>query len=300
MFKSQQPSKPSHPGLRLKSPARYDRLVWLWTLGRSRRFRELMLRPAGLQPGEDVLDVSCGTGSLALLAREQVGSAGRVRGIDASEEMIGYARKKARRAGLDVEFEVAPAQKLPFEDASFDVVLNTLALHHLPRASRYEALGEIRRVLKPGGRALIEDFATSRKRTHGFGILKHRHGSVPPEEIATAMRAAGFEIADTGAVGTKNLHFVLGRAPGGIKAEIERPPLATAIPKSRHPVVPLGAAAFVLLILAHTAIAASIGRAAMHHLTNFDWRSIGAIAAAAFIIMIASHLFLAKMVWRRR
>src|SRR5437870_5630508 len=183
-----QQAKPQHPGLRLRTPMRYDLLVWLFTFGHPRRFRELMLRPARLRQGESVLDVSCGTGSLALLAKEQVGAEGRVHGIDASEEMIAYAGKKASRAGLDVAFDVAPAQQLPFGDASFDVVLNTLALHHLPKPSRYEAFGEMRRVLKPDGRALVVDFAEGKKRANGLlGRFKPRHGSVPPDEIAEAM-----------------------------------------------------------------------------------------------------------------
>src|SRR5688572_3378865 len=75
-------------GLVLHSAARYDLLVWLITRGRERAFREKVLRLARLKPGESVLDVGCGTGTLAIAARPLVGPAGAVYGIDASPEMI--------------------------------------------------------------------------------------------------------------------------------------------------------------------------------------------------------------------
>lgn len=294
----------SHPGLRLKSPSRYDWLVWLFTFGRPLHFRELMLRPAQLGSGEAVLDVSCGTGALALLAKEQVGPEGRVHGIDASEEMISYARKKAARTELAVAFDVAPAQQLPFDDASFDVVLNTLALHHLPKPSRYEALREIGRVLKPGGRAVIVDFGESNKPIHGlFGLLRHRHGSVPPDEISTAMRSAGFEISDAAPVGMKSLHFVVGRIPGAAEASIERPripPQAIQRTRSRPSFFPFVTFALVLVVLAHAAIAASVAEKIMHTIRSVEWNVEEWVASILIITLAAGHLVLAKTAWRKR
>lgn len=302
-YSSKVSAKPLHPGLRLKSPFRYDWLVWLLTFGRPRRFRELMLRPAQLRSGETVLDVSCGTGALALLAKEQVGPEGRVYGIDASEEMITYARDKARRNGLAVAFEVAPAQQLPFDNASFDVVLNTLALHHLPKPSRYQALGEMRRVLKPGGRAVIEDFAEGNRRIHGLpGMLKHRHGSVPPDEITSAMRVAGFEIAKTGPVGAKSLHFVVGQVPGASETTMEpqmRQEEPTPVVRSHRRLLPLAAIAILIIVLVHLSAAASFGLAMKHGLSGIGWKTVGGIAAVLLILKVASHLILAKVAWRR-
>src|SRR5262245_28829105 len=96
----------NHPvsGLVLHHAALYDLLVWLRTFGRERRFRDTMLSFAQLTPGEAVLDVGCGTGSLAIAAKQQVGPLGFVRGVDASAEMIARANMKARRAGVDLEF----------------------------------------------------------------------------------------------------------------------------------------------------------------------------------------------------
>src|SRR5512138_146050 len=96
--------------------ARYDLLVWLLTLGRERAFRENLLRLGRIENGESVLDVGCGTGTLAIAAKRRVGSAGRVCGIDASPEMIARARKKADKAGLEIAFDTGVAEALPFHD----------------------------------------------------------------------------------------------------------------------------------------------------------------------------------------
>jgi len=80
--------------------------------------------------------VACGTGTLAITAKRRVGPNGRVFGIDASPEMIKRARKKARKAGVDVVLENAVVEKLPFPDATFDSVLSTVMLHHLPDEAR--------------------------------------------------------------------------------------------------------------------------------------------------------------------
>jgi len=115
--------KPSNTGVVLHSAAAYDLLLWLLTFGRERAFREAMLRFAHIKMGESVLDVGCGTGSLAIAAKRQVGTNGDVYGVDASEEMIARAKKKARKAGVEVAFKKGFAQSLPFADAQFDVVL---------------------------------------------------------------------------------------------------------------------------------------------------------------------------------
>lgn len=188
---------------------RYDLLVWLLTLGRERRFRERLLEPAHLRSGESVLDVGCGTGTLALAARRAVGR-GEVQGVDPSAAMVERARHKAAKAGVDVRFEVAFVQALPFEDGRFDVVLSTLMLHHVPADERPAAIAEMRRVLKPGGRLLIVDL---RGGAGAHGILSHLHrrrGGVKSDALDQLVRDAGLEIAESGPLGVWNLHFVLG------------------------------------------------------------------------------------------
>src|SRR5881394_1381795 len=107
-------------GLVVHGAARYDLLIALLTLGRERRFRERLLEPARLEAGESVLDIGCGTGTLAIVAKRRVGPSAVVHGIDASPEMIARAKSKAARAGVDIAFEIASAQSLPFLDSRFD------------------------------------------------------------------------------------------------------------------------------------------------------------------------------------
>ena len=128
------------PGIILRAPVRYDFLLWLLTLGREGAFRKKLLGFAGLQPGESVLDIGCGTGTLAIAAKRQVGPAGAVAGVDASAEMLARATDKAKRTGVEVSFRSGLAQSLPFPAAQFDVVLSTVMLHHLPKSVRPEML----------------------------------------------------------------------------------------------------------------------------------------------------------------
>ena len=187
---------------------RYDVIVWLLTLGRETRFRELLLAPARLQQGESVLDVGCGTGSLALVAKRMVGPAGQVHGIDASVPMIARAKSKARRRRVDAYFDVASADALPFPDRAFDVALSTVMLHHLSTTTRVAAVSEIRRVLRPNGRALLVDFAGARN-GKGPRLHFHRHGHVDPRALAGLAVEAGLRVVDSGPVGRWNLQFVL-------------------------------------------------------------------------------------------
>ena len=205
---------PATKGLVLHGTAHfYDLLVWLFMRGREGIFRKKVLDLAQLRSGESVLDVGCGTGTLAIAAKERVGPTGAVYGIDASPEMISRATKKAIKAGTEIVFKTGIVEALPFPDKSFDAVLSTLMLHHLPREAREQCAREIRRVLKPGGRILAIDFATSGKKK---GLLTHfhrRHGSVKLPEIIAVLSQAGLSVVESGALGMKDMHFVLATAP---------------------------------------------------------------------------------------
>jgi ubiquinone/menaquinone biosynthesis C-methylase UbiE len=199
---------PATKGLVLHWAVGYDVLVWLLTHGRPRAFRTKTVDLARLEPGDSVLDVGCGTGSLAIVVKRKVGGQGQVSGIDASPEMIARATAKAANAAIDVSFKMAVAEALPFADATFDAVLSTLMLHHLPRKVRQECLSEIQRVLKPGGRLLVVDFAKPQGRS---GLLAHFHrrGHVDPREIVALLGNAGFHAVDQGVVGISSLQYVL-------------------------------------------------------------------------------------------
>lgn len=124
---------PTHKttGLVLHWAVPYDLLLWLVMRGKEKSFRERLVQLARLGSGEQVLDIGCGTGTLAIAAKRHIGTAGTVCGVDASPEMISRARKKAAMAGVEVEFREGIVEVLPFPDARFDIVLSTVMLHHL-------------------------------------------------------------------------------------------------------------------------------------------------------------------------
>jgi SAM-dependent methyltransferase len=110
-----------------------------------------------VRPGDTVLDIGCGGGLDALLAGRRVGPDGRVVGVDLTSEMVRKARETARQArAKNVTFENGLAEKLPFPDESFDVVIANSVVNHLC-VDKSAALAEIHRVLRPGGTFAIAD-----------------------------------------------------------------------------------------------------------------------------------------------
>jgi ubiquinone/menaquinone biosynthesis C-methylase UbiE len=151
-------SRPASPtGRTIGTPRRYDFITSFLFAGRRRQSFHELAKAAGIQPGDRVLDVGCGTGYLARMIAEAVGPKGSVVGIDAAPEMIAHAASRSQSAA-NVTFEVGSAGALSFADSTFDVVVSSLTMHHLDRADRLPAVGEMRRVLRPGGRLLIAEF----------------------------------------------------------------------------------------------------------------------------------------------
>lgn len=201
---------PGTTGRVLHQAGFYDWVVSLAMFGRERTFRENVLDLARLVQGETVLDIGCGTGTLAIAAKRRVGARGAVHAIDASAEMIARAQNKARKSRAEIHFENAVSERLPFPDAGFDVVLSTLMLHHLPAKARVQSIQEIRRVLRPGGRLLVVDFENDGA---GHGPLRHmlhrRHGHVKADAVRTLLEQSGFRVVQSGVVGLGNMHFTL-------------------------------------------------------------------------------------------
>jgi len=141
---------------------RYDALNSLMTAGLHHRWRERAAAQAQLGPGESALDVCCGTGDLALELAKHVTPGGHVVGCDFSEPMLDLAREKAAgRGGDGVRFEWADALELPYDGERFDAVTVGFGVRNLADLDR--GLGELSRVLKPGGRAVILEFTQPRR-----------------------------------------------------------------------------------------------------------------------------------------
>lgn len=187
-------TRPQTTGRTIGWAEHYDFVVQLLTLGRARALRQLTIEQAQLRSGEAVLDVGCGTGDLTLLAKQRVGTAGRVCGIDAEPEMIQVARRKAMQAHAEIDFRVQPIEALTFPDQSFDVVLSSLMMHHLPDDLKPRALAELRRVLKPGGRLVIADFKrpTNHLGQGLIGLMMHGHVQQSVEDLSGLLKTASF------------------------------------------------------------------------------------------------------------
>ena len=109
-----------------------------------------------LEPRERVLDLGCGAGTDSLVAAQMVAPEGRVVGVDMTPEMLAKARRSASEMGAEnVEFVEGEAERLPFPDESFDVVISNGVIDLIP--DKEAVFGELVRVLRPGGRIQIAD-----------------------------------------------------------------------------------------------------------------------------------------------
>lgn len=166
---------------------RYDLEVWFADTfllrGKVRDLRRRVLELAGVRAGQAVLDVGCGTGTLAIEAAARVGAAGRVAGIDPAPRQLARARAKARRAGLSIDFRSGVIEAIPFPDGSFDAVTSTLMMHHLPEDLRRQGLSEMLRVLEPGGRLVVADFTGPDMQDQSEPISRAGFTGVESEEL---------------------------------------------------------------------------------------------------------------------
>jgi len=163
------------------------------------RRRALVHEALDAQPGERVLDAGCGPGFYVAEILERVGPEGSVVGIDASEPMLAVAAKRCEGHG-NVEFHQGSVTALPVPDAQFDRVLSVQVLEYVEDIPA--ALGELLRVLRPGGRAVIWDVdwatvswnSSDPERMERFLAAWDEHLADPslPRTLAARMRDAGF------------------------------------------------------------------------------------------------------------
>jgi demethylmenaquinone methyltransferase/2-methoxy-6-polyprenyl-1,4-benzoquinol methylase/phosphoethanolamine N-methyltransferase len=111
---------------------------------------------SNLKGNEHVLDIGAGSGTLVTKLKKQYPNL-TVSAVDPDENILQIAKRKAAKEQSDIDFQVAFAEKLPFEDKSFDVIYSTLTFHHMPLEIKKLALKEIKRVLKPGGTFFLID-----------------------------------------------------------------------------------------------------------------------------------------------
>ena len=139
---------------------KYDVMNDLMSFGVHRLWKQFTLSLTGLRPGQHALDVAGGTGDLARGMLKQVGREGRVVLSDINPKMLEIGRDRLLDAGHvgNVEFIVADAERLPFDDDSFDCLTIGFGLRNV--TDKAAALRSMYRVLKPGGQLLVLEFST--------------------------------------------------------------------------------------------------------------------------------------------
>lgn len=139
---------------------KYDVMNDLMSFGVHRLWKHFTLSLTGLRPGQTALDVAGGTGDLALGMLRQVGKEGRVVLSDVNSSMLEVGRDRLLDLGFvgNVECLVADAERLPFDDNSFDCLTIAFGLRNV--TDKAAALRSMHRVLKPGGQLLVLEFST--------------------------------------------------------------------------------------------------------------------------------------------
>jgi len=198
---------------------RYDLMEWFIDTfvfrGQVRQLRHRTATLARMQPGDQVLDVGCGTGTLAMEVARRVGHTGRVAGVDPGTEQITCARRKAARRNVPIDFQIGVIEHLPFSDQTFDVVLSTLMMHHLQDSLKRQGLSEIARVLKPGGCLVIADFKRKQER-QSRALLFHAGGS-SIGDLEALVSDAGFQHLETEEI--RPQHFSAFPGAGLVRAQ---------------------------------------------------------------------------------
>lgn len=133
----------------------YDRIAAATV--RERRFKQALIHQAHLESGQQVLDLACGTGTLAIWIKQHQPDT-KVTGVDADAAILSLAMQKAKRAGVSVQFDRALSCRLPYPAEQFDRVVSSLFFHHLLWEEKERTAQELFRVLKPGAALHVADW----------------------------------------------------------------------------------------------------------------------------------------------
>lgn len=134
----------------------YDKVNSVLSFGIHHYWRYVAVKESGAKSGDSVLDCATGTGDLAISFKEKVGLNGYVLGTDFCAEMIEPAPLKAKSKALYIDFEVADAMNLPYEDNRFDIASISFGIRNVD--DPVKALSEMARVVKPGGKVVVLEF----------------------------------------------------------------------------------------------------------------------------------------------
>jgi len=197
----------------------YDSYMRKMTFGQERILRETTVNLAKVKPGDCVLEVGSGTGTLTLEAKRQAGPSGKVFGIDIIPGMIELSQRKAAQANEDITFQSGSIDDIPFSENQFDVVMCSFMIFHMSENTRRKGIAEIHRVLRPQGRLLVLDLALP-SRPVQKAIAKMLFGGMLQndlQEIIPLMNASGFSGVEYGPaqfriLGLSILAFVRGSA----------------------------------------------------------------------------------------
>lgn len=135
---------------------RYDTTNTVLSMGVHHLWRRRTVRESGAKPGDAVLDCATGTGDLALSFKRAVGDDGEVVGTDFCAEMLAHAPAKAKREGLDIEWQVQDAMNLQVEESHFDVASISFGIRNVDEPKK--AIASMARAVKPGGRVVVLEF----------------------------------------------------------------------------------------------------------------------------------------------
>ena len=167
----------------------YD--FWCSAGNLGKNFKRKVISLSKIQGSETVVDIGCGTGVLLIEVAKNHPKANLI-GIDPDEMVLGIAKQRFDKLGINAKLFQEYAEKLSLENNSVDLVISSLVFHHFPNEIKQTACNEIYRILKPGGRVAIADFGPRRKSPYLFEKKEYMQGNLQGM-IPVCMEKSGFK-----------------------------------------------------------------------------------------------------------